>query len=314
IQKDVTELQFQLTEKEVTLKVTECFWQLANVKYNLQTIEAAEKQLDAIYEQVSQYVKAGVSTRNDLLKISIRKQELQSNRLKLENAQHVLTLLLSQQIGLSNSNIDIDISESSVALPTIVDSQNATESREELKMANKNIEASKMQIKMERGKNLPTFAIGLMGFHSGMGGISDNVSQNINTTMTNGVVFGTLSIPISSWFGGTHAIKRQKIKLQQAENDYLDAKENLRIDIESSWANVIEAYKQIDIAQTTVEQTEENLRIYTDQYKAGVQNLTDLLDAETLNRQAHDNLSQAKANYQIKLCDYRNKTSNSNIY
>ena len=113
-----------------------------------------------------------------------------------------------------------------------------------------------------RGKNLPSLAVGLMGYNTGFGGLSKNVKNYARTNMTNGLVFGTLSVPISSWWGGSHAIRRQKILLQQSRNQALDAQEQLRIDIESAWSNLVEAYKQIQIAEASVEEAAENLNKY----------------------------------------------------
>ena len=48
LQQDVAVLKQQLTTKEVLQKVTECYWQLAQVRYNLSTLEAAEKQVEAV--------------------------------------------------------------------------------------------------------------------------------------------------------------------------------------------------------------------------------------------------------------------------
>jgi outer membrane protein TolC len=48
IQQDVAVLKQQLTTKEILQKVTECYWQLAQVRYNLSTLEAAEKQIEAV--------------------------------------------------------------------------------------------------------------------------------------------------------------------------------------------------------------------------------------------------------------------------
>lgn len=48
---EVAQLQYAMQEKEVVQKVTENYWQIANLTYNLQTIDAAEVQLKAIYEQ-----------------------------------------------------------------------------------------------------------------------------------------------------------------------------------------------------------------------------------------------------------------------
>lgn len=314
LQEDVTVLQQQLTEKEVVQKVTECYWQLAQVRYNLSTLEAAEKQVDAVMQQVENFLNAGVTTRNSLLKVRLRQQELSSNRLKLENADHVLRLLLAQQIGIApaeaDKNFDIILEDKPVEQPIeAVEGQLSLspDHREELQLLGKAVEAQALQVRMERGKLLPHLAVGLAGYHTGLGGFSENVKNYLHTRMNNGAVFGTLSVPLTDWWGGNYAVKRQKIKLQQAQEKRENARQMLQIDIERAWTNLQEAYKQVQIAQASCDEAAENLRMSTDQYRMSTCTLTDLLDAETLNRKAQNSLAEAKANYQIALADYRRK-------
>lgn len=314
LQKDVAILQRDLKEKDVVQKVTEHFWQIAKLKYNLRTLDAADKYLTSFMETTERYIKAGLKTHNDELKVKLRQQELKSNRLKLENAQHVLLLLLAQEIGCPQTSegggFDILLPDEQTAaesMPAVVDAQTAVSNRTEYQLALKNVEAQQLQVKMERAKLMPTVAVGLMGYHTGLGGLSDNAKQFMNTHMNNGLVLGTISIPISDWWGGSKAIKRQKVKVQQAKNDADDAREKLIVDIESAWSNVEEAYEQIKVKQASAEQAEENLRLSTNQYKAGTEAITDLLDAETIDRSTQDALSSAIADYQVRLADYKRK-------
>lgn len=307
IQSEAKSLQMKMKEKEVRQKITENYWQIASVKYNLNTIEAAEKQINAIYEQVNQFVQAGVINTNDLLKVKLRQKELASTRLKLENADHVLRLLLAQQIGLGNKEIDIDLSAPANATQpdsVYISTDKAVSNREELALAEIGVEASEKQMKMERGNHLPSVAIGVVGYNLGLGGLSSNAKMFLNTNMLNGMVLGTISIPISEWWGGSHATKRQKIAIEESKNTLLDAQEQLAIDIEAAWSNLQEAYNQIEIAESSVEAAKENLRLATNQYKAGTTTMTELLDAETLNRQSENNLSNAVASYQMQLSKY----------
>mgnify|MGYP002620844342 CR=1 FL=1 len=320
VQEEVSRLQHSLTEKDVVQKVTENYWQIAKVKYNLRTIEAAWKQMDAVYHDVENFVTAGVTTRSALLKVKMRQQELASNRLKLENADHILRLLLAQQIG-AEEEVDIDVNENETLRyenenetlryeneNVIGRTAGATLARQELALAQKNVEAHQLQVKMARGRLMPTLAVGVMGYHTGFGGLSEAVTRNMKTTMTNCLALATLSIPISDWWGGTHAVRRARLKAQQAQNDYLDAQEKLAIDTETAWSNLAEAYQQIDLARATGDEAAENLRMSLAHYKAGTETLSDLLDAETLNRQAQDSLAAAIATYHIRLADYQRKT------
>ncbi len=308
---DVVSLQRDIQESDVLQRVTECYWQIAKVKYNLNTISAADKQVEEVYRQVGNMVQVGITTRNDLLKVQIRQQELESARLQLQNAQHILRLLLAQQIGCANQ--DIDISATEIEIPVNPDNLqvsvlDAVNMRDELSLATKGVEFSRLQVRQERGKLLPTIGVGVTGFNYGMGGLPDALGYYVKTNATNGLAMGSLSIPITAWWGGSHAIKRRKMVLQQSQNILQQTREQLAIDIESAWSSLQESYKQIEIARTGVAQAQENLRLSLNGYKAGTETLTNLLEAETLNRKMQDGLSSAIADYQIKKSNYIRKT------
>ena len=305
---EIAVLQQSLKEQDVVQRVTENFWKIACLKYNLQTLTAAEKQVEAIRKRVSDFVETGATTRNALLRVRLRQQELESTRIKVENTQHVLLMLLAEQIGVDDKGFDIavDTAEGEVLLPAMTDVTSAAAGRTELQLAAKGIEANQLQVRMERGKLLPTLALSVIGFQTHP---FDVKMQGIDLPMRNGIALVSLSIPISQWWGGTHAVRRSKISLQQARNDYDDTRRRLRIDIEQTWSNLTEAYRQIAIARTSVEEAEENLRMASDQYTVGRTTITDLLDAETLHRQALDRLSTAIADYHVCLADYQRKTT-----
>lgn len=310
LQKDVMQLQLQLKEKDVVEQVSENYWQIAQLKYNLKTLEAANRQVQAVLDQVDQFVKAGVTTSNDLLKVQLRQHELRSNRLKVENGIRVLSLLLAQQCGIK-ADFDIYLpQDTDVQSPDLVDASSAAAMRQEYQLATKNVEAQQLQMKMERGKCLPSLAVGVMGMNMGVGGLSDIARRNADTNITNGLVMATASVPLSAWWGGSHAIRRQKMKVQQAQNDRQEALEMLTIDIESACSNLYEAQEQVRVAESAVRQSEENLRQSNAKYSAGTEDLTDLLDAETLHRQSQNNLSSAIAAYQVALMKYKLKVKN----
>lgn len=175
-------------------------------------------------------------------------------------------------------------------------------------LAQKGVEASKLKVKMEVGKRLPTVAVGLTVNHMGMGGLSDGAKSFTETTINNGMVFGTVSVPLTAWWGGSHAIRREKLALQQSTNQLQDAREQLVIDIESSWTSLMEAHKQIGIALTSVAEAQENMRMSMDKYRMGTIILSDLLESETLLRESQNRMSQTRADYMVKRADYLRKT------
>ena len=75
--------------------------------------------------------------------------------------------------------------------------------------------------------------------------------------------------------------------------------------MQNAWNNVIEARQQLDITQRSIEQAEENLRLNRDYYRAGTIKMSDLLEAQLLCQQAHDSYTDAFADYQNKVLEYR---------
>ena len=122
---------------------------------------------------------------------------------------------------------------------------------------------------------------------------------------TFGMVFATVSVPISDWWGGSHAIKRRKIEYQKAQEQLEDNAKLLQIRMQNAWNGVEESYQQLQLAQRSIEQAEENLRLNRDYYRAGTSRMSDLLEAQLLYQQSCDKHTDAFANYQSKLLEYR---------
>lgn len=311
IGQDVAELQMELQTKDILQKVTENYYQIVKLKLNQATIAAAQAQLRAIYKEVQTYVDAGVTTPNDLLRVRLELQRLSSDSLTLSNAHHVMCLLLAQQIGMAGEEVDVSLhlpTETENPIAYYIEPRQALASRQELAMAQKGVEAGKLKVRMEVGKRLPTVAVGLALSHTGIGGLSEGTKSMMDNTVNNGMVFGTVSVPLTAWWGGAHAIRREKLALRQADNQLQDAREQLIIDIEASWSSLVEAYKQIDIAATSVEEATENMRMSLDKYRMGTEILSDLLESETLLRESQNRLAQAQADYMTKRADYLRKT------
>ena len=294
---EVSRLQLQKSEGEIREQTDTYYWQIVSLKENLSTLDAVERQLNEIHRQVELSVKAGLVTANDLLRVELRQQEVASNRLKVENGLKVSKLLLAQHIGADWKGFDIaQLSFNDPETPDryYIPVEEALDHRAEYQLAEKNVEAQLYQKRMERGKLLPTVGVGA-------GYLYYNVTDK---DVDDGMVFAQVSVPISAWWGGAHALKKARIREEQAENDRLQAREMLAVEIEKSWCDVQEAYAQIQLARRSVTSATENLRENRNFYQAGTAPLTDLLDAETLYTQSRNNLTSAYAAYRTSLARY----------
>ena len=293
---DVSRLQMQLSENEVEKTAEQYFWQLASMQEKMKTIEAVESLLSDIHKDVDVAVRAGVAMRNDLLQVQLRQNEVESQKLKLQNGLSLVRMLLSQYCGLRDTSFVITYqTDASSSLLSKQDHNQALSATAEYQLLGKQVEAANLQKKMAVGQNLPTVAVGA-------GYTYHNLLDNDHTF---GMLFATVSVPITDWWGGSHAIKRRKIEQQKAQDQLIDNAELLKIRMQNAWNGVEESYQQLLIAQRSIEQAEENLRLNRDYYRAGTSKMSDLLEAQLLYQQSCDKHTDAYADYQNKLLEYR---------
>ena len=302
---DVSRLQLQLSENEVEKTAEQYFWQLASLQEKMKTVEAVDTLLAGIHKDVDVAVRAGLAMRNDLLQVQLRQNDIQSQRLKLQNGISIVRLLLSQYCGLRDTSFVINFQtgipgnvQCSLQRHTLSERTFNVQCLPEYQLLGKQVEAANLQKKLAVGQNLPSVAVGA-GY---------NYHNLLDNNHTFGMVFATVSVPISDWWGGSHAIKRRKIEHQQAQEQLADNAELLKIRMQNAWNGVQEAYQQLQLAQRSIEQAEENLRLNRDYYRAGTSRMSDLLEAQLLYQQSLDKHTDAFADYQNKLLEYRQAT------
>lgn len=299
--RDAGNWQMTLTENEVAAAAERYFWQIVALKEKLRTIETVEAQLSEVQKSVKIAVEAGISTRNDLLRVELQQQRVASDRLRVENGLKVSKLLLRHQTGIESRDFDIAFEDfPPVESPDryYLSPEEGVDRRAETHLLNSKVDAAKYRKRMALGRNLPTVGVGAgYVYHDFTGKDTDF-----------GMIYASVSLPISAWWGGSHALKRERLKQQQAENDREDARGMMLVEIESKWDELQEAYSQIILAERSIVSATENLRLNKDYYRAGTVSLTDLLDAQTLFQQSRDLRTDACTSYLNKLTAYLQAT------
>ena len=303
---DVSRLQLQLSENEVEKTAEQYFWQLASMQEKMKTIEAVDTLLAGIHKDVDVAVRAGLVMPNDLLQVQLRQNDIQSQRLKLQNGISIVRLLLSQYCGLRDTSFAIDhssltIDHSATQMEKANNGQLSmfnVQCLPEYQLLGKQVEATSLQKKMAVGQNLPSVAVGA-GY---------NYHDLLGSHHSFGMVFATVSVPISDWWAGSHAIKRRKLEHQKAVEQLEDHAQQLQIRMQNAWNGVEESYQQLLLAQRSIEQAGENLRLNRNYYKAGISKMSDLLEAQMLYQQSLDRRTDAYADMQLRLLEYKQAT------
>jgi len=299
----VAELQSRQSQDQVRVTVEQYYWQLAALKGKRTTVDKLLALLDTLEYQVDVAVKAGVTLRNDLLEVQLRRNEMQTARIELDNGIEILSTLLGQYIGRGLEPIDIatDITpEAEATAPdgyfmTPADALGATT---DYRLLQQQVKAMDLEKKMKVGEYLPKVAVGAGYFYHNI----------LDQGHGFGAIYATVAVPISGWWGGSHSIKQSKLKANIARNELADGSELLQVKMANSWNALTTAYDKIAIARLSVEQANENLRLNENYYRAGTVTITDLLKAQTLYRQSHNSFVDAYGDYQVKTVEYLQST------
>ena len=295
---EASEIQKQISENNVELTATQYYWQIISLKEKQRTLDAVDAMLRQLEHDATMAVKAGVGMRNDLLQVQLRQNEVESSRIKLDNGLRLARRVLAQYIGAEGETDAADTVNTASMPPFLiqeVNNDNAVAATPEYKLLQKNVEVTRLQKQMEIGKNLPSIGIGATYSHY-------NMAEGMKNTF--GMVFATVTVPISQWWGGAHAIKRRQIAEDVARRQLADNRQLLAIRIQKNRDDVNDAYKQLAIARKGIEQSEENLRLNRNFYQAGTVTMNNLLDAQQKYQQCRDRYIEAYAAWQIKIVEY----------
>ena len=298
---EASELQLEASEDQVELTTEQYYWQMVSLKEKQQTLKAVLDMLETLEKDVNNMVRVGAVNRNDLLQVQLRKGEVETAQLELENGLTTVSQLLAQHIGKTGETIDVvssaaeDVPELPFALRQ--DHQTALATTPQYRLLEKNVESHRLQHKMKVGQNLPNVGVGASYSYN-----------DFFEKSSSAMVFAAVQVPISGWWGGSHAIKRQKLALQDAQEQMEDNGQKLVIRMNNAWAAVETSHKKLLIAHSAIEQAEENLRLNKDYYRVGSTKMSDLLLAQQQYQQARDRYTDAFADFQTKQLEYRQAT------
>lgn len=298
VNREVSLLQHKQSENEVRLTATTYYWQIVMVKEKLKTILTGERQLADFAKDAEAAVSAGISDRNDMLQVRLRRNENLTDSIKAANMLNISRKMLAQYIGLNGDSIDVDMTLDG-RLPAPPEQlyrspADALQQTAEYGLLTSNVKASRLQYKLTAGKNMPTVAVG-------GGYMYDNLTDKNKPYW---IGFATVSIPLSGWWGGSHDMKKQQLAVKNAENSLEDNSQLLMLGMENTWNDLTDAYKRVAISIESIAQAAENLRLHTDYYNAGTATMSDLLDAQTLYQKCRYDYVEAYAQYEIKRTEY----------
>ena len=192
---EASELQMEVSADNVELTTEEYYWKVVSLKEKMKTLASLHDMIEQLEKDVSNMVRVGAVNRNDLLQVQLRKGEIESSQLELENGLTTVCELLAQHIGKTGETIDV-VSEATESVPEVPaallqDHQTALSATPQYRLLEKNVESYRLQHKLKVGQNLPSVGVGASYSYN------DWFGKN-----SNAMIFAAVQVPISGWWGG----------------------------------------------------------------------------------------------------------------
>jgi outer membrane protein len=302
LQMDVSTTRLKQIKDSVSLITEQKYLQLIDLGEQYKTVLSNQRYLDTLYKEMQDFLKSGLIAKNELLKVRVKINALMLDRSKIANMKQVALLDFCQYIGMTyDPEIILTDSVSQVADPVslYIKPETVLTGTDDYKLLQHGVSAEQLQTKLKRADYMPTTAIGLSGAVTGV------IDKGIGNTFSP-VALGVVTIPISGWWGtGKHILKQRKIAENIATNNLENGENLLRVRMLRSWYDLTEAYEQYSILEENLLSASENLKVSRDNYKSGLSNLTDLLNAQADLQQTESQLVDAKNNFSIKLSSYK---------
>jgi outer membrane protein len=306
----------EATKNTITLNIINLF---INVVFNREQVKIAENQLVTTTEQLGRtkkLVDAGSLPLSDLLDLQSQNA---SNELEVINAKNnfriaKLNLAQAMQIPFSDGfeviEPEFEMSGTIMATETpdkIFDT--AVEIMPEIKAAEANTRSAELQEKIAKGAFYPSIGLGANVFTNYVDQVfgqdrpsfgdqfESNLSQAANLS---------LSIPIFTNFNNKSNLQRARAQKAIQEVATLEAKNQLRQDIETAYNSALSAELSYGASLTRVKSLEESFRIAQQRFDLGAINSVDFQVAQNNLFNAQADLLNAKYTYifRVKVLDF----------
>ena len=288
----VLEAQYQTSK----LQAAKDYYGLIMNRNKVDIAQQSVRDYDAHLTNVNQQYAVGIVAKSDVLASKTSLAEAQTNLVSTKNAADIAESTLNKYIGLPvATKVETADRELGYAPYNVTLEQArayAMLHRAELVEAAMAVKQAEENVNKAKAGHLPSVDGSLSKSWGGdsWSGTGDSNSWTIGAGVT-----------WSIWDGGAtnESIKVQKANLEAAKEANLEQIDTVALQVHQAYLDMKAAEQTINSTRVAVEQGQENFRIATLRYRAGVGINLDVLDAETKLSTARNNYVDALYNYNI---------------
>ena len=280
--KEMAQLSETLTASEVIVKTDQAYAQVIKAKEMKKVADKYNAVLVELKKNVESAYKHGLKPQNDVLKVQVKLNESELNIRKAGNALRLATMNLCHYIGKPLTS-DIRTADNFPEVAQDIRLQiSDISARPEYAILNQQVAIAKQQVKLNRSELLPQ--IGVKGSYDYIHGLEINDQDLFNK------------------------VRAAKAKLEQTRLEQENMNEQMLLELTQAANNLDEAQLESTIAERSLQQAEENMRVSRSQYDVGLETLSDHLEAQALWQQAYETHVDARFRLYLNYVAYLKAT------
>ena len=293
--KQMAQLNENLTATEVILETDQAYALMIKAQEMNKVAESYHAVLQELMKNVQSAYKHGLKSKNDVLKVQVKLNESELAIRKAENALHLANMNLCHLIGKPLTET-LQISDDFPAIEQALETQvNDISARPEYSLLNKQVDMAKQQVKLSRSELLPQ--VGIRGSYDYIHGLKVNEQRLFDDGAFS--VMLNVTVPLFHFGERINKVRASKAQLEQVRMEQADLNEKMYLELTQAANNLDEAKLQTALADRSLEQADENRRISKGEYDAGLEPLSDHLEAQALWQQAYE--TKVDAHFQLYL-------------
>ncbi len=297
---EISQENYTLNKNLIIEDIDRAYWTAVAVKESHKLANAYIKLLSELEEQLTDSYELGLTPRSDLLQVRVQKNEAQLNEIKVRNGLKLAKMQICQIMGINIQTkivLTDTILSQSIMPDTLASIPKALGQRQELSILSRQIEISELQRKIVQADFLPQIGVGASYSYAHVNDLIDG--------SWNSMISGQINIPIFHWRESKHKIKAARLKSQQVEMQKADASDLISLEVSRSITLLEESLEAINLSHKSLAEAEESLEETQIGYDAGLNTITQVLDAQASWQNAKTNLIRSLANFEIAKASYK---------
>ena len=296
---EMAQMNEKLSEDQVILLCDEAYWNCVKADAMIETASQYKETLQELHRTVEGAVEEGMTHRKDLLSVQVKMNEAELNLTRAHNAYRLAIMNLNHTIGLPlhNATEVADSFDEDSSINIMADASAAIDItlRPEYSLLSKQIEMKEQEIKLVRSDFLPN--IGVMGMYGYTNGLELNGEKLFNGA--NFAAMLSVNIPIFNWGEGRNKVKEAKVESLIAQMQLNHSQQEMTLEANQALNELNEAQLDVTLSSKSVEQALENMEMSKEMYDAGMETLSDYMEAQTMWQNAMSTLVTAKASLNL---------------